>query len=104
MAISPESHRETTGIHLHERTFTFISNVLLHPRAGGALKYNLFGVLKESAFEGVVFLLKGGGILHTVFTGALGFKWEVEQVVCVLAVTHSCCWPRAGDRDRAGSF
>lgn len=22
----------------------------------------------------------------------------VEQVVCVLAVTHSCCWPRAGEK------
>lgn len=28
----------------------------------------------------------------------LGFKWEVAQVVCVLAVPRSCSWPRAGER------
>lgn len=33
-----------------------------------------------------------------MFTRALGFKWEVGQVVCVLAVTLSCCWPRAGEK------
>lgn len=59
VAISSESHRQTIAIHLHERpSFTLISNVLLHPRIGGVLQYNLevlgSSFLKENAFEGVI--------------------------------------------------
>lgn len=48
---------------------------------------------------------KGRDFTYCVYR-ALGFKWEVEQVVCVLAVTHSCCWPRAGEEgtELGGSF
>lgn len=106
MAISPKSHRKTTGIYLHERTSTFISNVLLHPRAGGSLKYDLLGVLKESAFEGVLCfpVKKGKGFYILHLEGPLDSSGRWNRLsVCWQWPTHA-----AGQglvrRDRAWFF